>query len=111
MAAFKQLLLGPLFPYAREAWYWGFQTGAEKQGRHWHQHPVVGGSCNHIRGQLALPGSGTEVIPTDTAKLPKLEGEILSITLLLSVLPLLGNRDLFYVSQWLSRSCILWSLG
>lgn len=45
---------GPLFPAPKEAWYAGW-------------------SCNHIQGQLALPGSKSEVIPIDTAELSKLE--------------------------------------
>lgn len=78
--------LGPLFPAPKEAWYAGW-------------------SCNHIQGQLALPGSESEVIPIDTAELSKLEGGGgLSIALLLSVFLFLGNRDWFYVSQRLSRS-------
>lgn len=61
--------------------------------------PAAGRSCNHIHGQLALPRSGTEVIPIDTAKLSKLEeGEKnLSITLLLSIFLLLGNGDLCFM--------------
>lgn len=59
--------------------------------------PAAGRSCNHIHGQLALPRSRTEVIPIDTAKLSKLEGEKLPITLLLSIFLLLGNRDLCFM--------------
>lgn len=60
--------------------------------------PAAGRSCNHIHGQLALPRSGTEVIPIDTAKLSKLEEEKKPlITLLLSIFPLLGNGDLCFM--------------